>query len=93
MNKKPPKPAVLPEIPEFREFKFNRADRQLLEGCLSLARETVLHHRQTGVVPKEQASKTLAHINRLSDQIMPEEEAARMLQDLGFNVVEKGDGN
>jgi hypothetical protein len=83
------KKVKLPPIPEVRTVELNRDERNLLEGLLSWYREQTVNHRDTGEITKEQAKAIFDKINALSDKIMPEEEAAAILQGLGFEIVEK----
>lgn len=78
-KKKEQKPKLdLPPVPEIRVVELNIEERQALVGLLSVAAEWP--H-----VPLER-KRWMA---RLSDKIMPEEEAARMLQDMGYEIVKK----
>lgn len=67
-------------------------ERQFLEAILSHFRASVVDQRETGAMKKKYAQILFDKINALSDKIMPEEEAARILQDMGFEIVEKPHG-
>lgn len=68
----------LPPVPELRTVELTIEERQCLVALLSGPLEWP--H-----VPLERKRWIAA----LSDKIMPEEEAARILQDMGFEIVEK----
>lgn len=79
----------LPPIPAIRTIELNRDERQFLEGCLDITRQKIVAERDTGALLKDEAARLLKILNDLSDKIMPEEEAAAILQGLGFEIVEK----
>jgi phenylalanyl-tRNA synthetase beta subunit len=84
------KKAELPPVPDVRKIELTRSDRMLIEGLLATYRMEVVHLRDIGELPKSEVKIRLDHINELSEKVFPEEEAARMLQNLGFTIVEKG---
>lgn len=75
---KKPKPAVLPEVPAERTVTLNVEERQALVALIDIVCDWP--H-----VPLERKR----WFAKLSDKIVPEEEAARMLQDMGYTIVEK----
>lgn len=79
----------LPPIPGIRNVEMNREERHLVEGLLSQYRMDIVNARERKALTPEDAKKHFDMINRLSDKVMPEEEAAAELQALGFEIVEK----
>lgn len=82
------KPVKLPPPEPYKDVRLTQGEQQLLVGLLTSLQEALVEQMRSGKGEPD----TLAKINfavALSDKIMNEEEAARYLQSLGFEVVEK----